>query len=148
MAATTIVIQEQPKAVARVTAWSSGLFHCCQDRKSCCFAFWCLPCFACSTSSEFGESLCLPLVDLLGPALVAATGVGICVPPVTLSMRVAIRYKYSIPGSLCEDILISCFCCGCSWCQMNREIKHRKRTAAVIMTTQPVTLINTTLPGM
>lgn len=64
-----------------------------------CFAFWCFPCFACKTSSQFGESLCLPLVDILGPAMMAATGVGLCVPPVTLSMRVAIRYKYHIPVS-------------------------------------------------
>ncbi|XP_017345460.1 placenta-specific gene 8 protein [Ictalurus punctatus] len=150
MAATTVVIQQQPMAVPRVTAWSSGLFHCCQDMDSCCLAFWCFPCFTCKTSSKFGESLCLPLVDLLGPLLMAATGLGICVPPVTLSMRVAIRHKYQIPGSLCEDILVSCFCVTCSWCQMNREISHRKRTEAV-MSSQPMTTFNTvtsTVPVM
>ncbi|KAI5624550.1 placenta-specificprotein 8 protein, partial [Silurus asotus] len=117
-------------------AWNTGLCHCCQDMNSCCYAYWCFPCFMCSTSSKFGESLCLPLVDIFGPALMAATGVGLCVPPVTLSMRVAIRYKYQIPGSLCEDILISCFCIYCSWTQIAREINHRKMTAAV-MSTQP-----------
>lgn len=35
MAASTVVIQQQPKAVPMVTAWSSGLCHCCQDMNSC-----------------------------------------------------------------------------------------------------------------
>ncbi|GAA6089731.1 placenta-specific gene 8 protein-like [Tachysurus ichikawai] len=147
MATTAVVIQQQPRAVPMVTEWSSGLCHCCQDMDSCCCAFWCFPCFACRTSSQFGESFCLPLVDFLGPALVALTGVGMCVPPVTLSMRVAIRYKYMIPGSMCEDMLVSCFCICCSWCQMNREILHRKQTEAVFNGQQvPFTTVTTTVP--
>ncbi|MCJ8742183.1 hypothetical protein PDJAM_G00079240 [Pangasius djambal] len=148
MASPAVVIQQQqPMAVPRVTAWTSGLFHCCQDMNSCLWAFCCFPCFMCRTSRKFGESLCLPLVDLLGPAIAASTGMGVCVPPVTLSMRVALRYKYEIPGSLCEDILISCFCICCSWCQMHREIMYRKQTAAVI-SAQPMAIntVTTTVP--
>ncbi|KAI4883928.1 hypothetical protein NFI96_023471 [Prochilodus magdalenae] len=118
--------------------------------KARCYAFWCCPCFACSTTSKFGESGCLPLVDILGPGVMAAMGLPICVPPVTLSMRVAVRHKYQISGDICEDIAISCFCILCSWCQMNREIEHRQRfvinvqqmtpmvNAAPVITTAPV----------
>uniref|UniRef100_A0A3B4EIF2 Plac8 onzin related protein 10 n=1 Tax=Pygocentrus nattereri TaxID=42514 RepID=A0A3B4EIF2_PYGNA len=118
MAATTVVVQQAPKVVPKITSWSSGLCHCCQDMSSCCYAFWCCPCFACSTTSKFG--------------LMSAFGMPVCVPPVTLSMRVAMRYKYQISGGICEDIAISCFCIWCSWCQMNREIQHRQRLATAV----------------
>ncbi|XP_030648864.1 cornifelin-like [Chanos chanos] len=138
--ATTVVVQQQPqKASAHLSAWSSGLFDCCQDMPSCCYAYWCCPCFACSTTGEFGESTCLPLLDIFGPGLLASCGVIVCVPPVTLSMRVAVRYKYEIGGSLCEDIMASCCCILCSWCQMAREIKERKKPITIV-TTQPVIL--------
>lgn len=61
-----------------------------------CYGFWCLPCFMCSTTGEFGESTCLPLLDIIGPCLLASLGIPTCVPPVTLGMRVAVRYKYDI----------------------------------------------------
>ncbi len=126
--------------------WSSG-----------CYAYWCFPCFTCTTTGEFGESTCLPLLDILGPALMAAFGIGVCVPPVGLAMRVAVRYKYHIgvsfsspstnkrkratkqlficmlqQGSICEDIMTSCCCIWCSWCQMSREIKARKKVIRVV----------------
>lgn len=37
-----------------------------------------------------------------------------------------------LQGSLCKDIAISCCCCTCSWCQMHRELKHRKQAPTVI----------------
>uniref|UniRef100_A0A8K9WZ71 Uncharacterized protein n=1 Tax=Oncorhynchus mykiss TaxID=8022 RepID=A0A8K9WZ71_ONCMY len=44
-----------------------------------------------------------------------------------LSVQVAVHHKYGIRGSLFEDILVSCFCACCSWCQMAREItKHNE----------------------
>ncbi|XP_066507662.1 cornifelin homolog [Hoplias malabaricus] len=144
MAATAIVVQQAPQvlSVPQVTKWSSGLFHCCQDVKACCFAFFCCPCFACSTSREFGQSLCLPMVDIIGAGILAANGMPICVPPVTLSMRVGLRYKYQIEGDICTDIVISCCCVYCSWCQMRREIEHRQKTSAV-MCSQPASVITT-----
>uniref|UniRef100_A0A672S1M6 Cornifelin homolog B-like n=1 Tax=Sinocyclocheilus grahami TaxID=75366 RepID=A0A672S1M6_SINGR len=100
--------------------WSSG-----------CFAYWCFPCFTCATTGNFGESTCLPLLDIFGPALMAAFGIGLCVPPVGLAMRVAVRYKYHIGGSICEDIMMTCCCIWCSWCQMSREIKARKKVVRI-----------------
>uniref|UniRef100_A0A8C8EIB0 Cornifelin n=1 Tax=Oncorhynchus tshawytscha TaxID=74940 RepID=A0A8C8EIB0_ONCTS len=104
-----------------------------------CYGFWCCPCFACSTTGVFGESTCLPLVDIIGPACMLAFGVPIIVPPASLSMRVAVRHKYGIQGSLFEDILVSCFYACCLWCQMAREInKHKK--GCTFTTTQPVAI--------
>ncbi|XP_030648860.1 cornifelin homolog B-like [Chanos chanos] len=140
--ATTVVVQQQPqRTTPHLTAWSSGLFDCCQDMPSCCYACWCGPCFACATTKEFGESTCLPLVDYSLFALVVPT-----VPPVTLSMRTAVRYTYGIGGSLFEDILVSCCCYSCSWCQMHREIKERGKNVTII-TSHPVMVspqVNTT----
>ncbi|KAK2871244.1 hypothetical protein Q8A67_023771 [Cirrhinus molitorella] len=133
----TVVVQ-QPSGKAGMEAWNSGICDCFQDLKSCCYAYWCFPCFSCSTTGEFGESTCLPLLDILGPALMAALGIGVCVPPVALGMRVAVRYKYHIGGSLCEDIMVSCCCVWCSWCQMSREIKARKKAIRMI---QPVPMV-------
>lgn len=44
---------------------------------------------------------------------------------------------FSVQGSLCKDIATSCFCEWCSWCQMHRELKHRKNTPTVIVNVQP-----------
>ncbi|XP_074528964.1 cornifelin homolog B-like [Halichoeres trimaculatus] len=95
--------------------WSSGICDCCDDVKECCFAFWCCPCFACVTTKAFGQCLCLPLLDICG-----------CIPPITLSMRVSVRQRYGIKGSLCTDCVCSFFCQCCVWCQISREIKSRK----------------------
>uniref|UniRef100_A0A8L0DV67 Uncharacterized protein n=1 Tax=Oncorhynchus mykiss TaxID=8022 RepID=A0A8L0DV67_ONCMY len=45
-----------------------------------------------------------------------------------LSVQVAVHHKYGIRGSLFEDILVSCFCACCSWCQMAREITKQPPT--------------------
>eukprot|EP00064_Thunnus_orientalis_P021739 superscaffoldBa00006808_g21907 len=85
-----------------------------------CFAFWCFPCFACKTSRELGECLCLPMLDVFG-----------CIPPITMSMRVSVRHRYGIQGSLCNDCVCSTFCLYCVWCQMSREMKKRKLPAVL-----------------
>ncbi|XP_076875531.1 placenta-specific gene 8 protein-like [Brachyhypopomus gauderio] len=136
MELTTVVTQNQMQMTSK---WNSGLCDCCMEMKSCCYAFWCCPCFACSTTADFGEGLCLPLIDILGPGMLAACGVAVCVPPVTLSMRTAVRNKYGIKGSLFEDIMISCCCIWCSWCQMHREIKYHN-VPVMVVTSQPVCL--------
>ncbi|XP_027887616.1 cornifelin homolog B-like [Xiphophorus couchianus] len=95
--------------------WSTGICDCCQDKKQCCFAFWCCPCFACRTTKKFGQCLCLPLLDALG-----------CVRPIAMSVRVSLRQRYGIRGSLCRDCLCSTFCLSCVWCQMATEMERRK----------------------
>jgi len=72
-----------------------------------CYGFWCFPCFMCTTTGEFGESTCLPLLDICGPTLMTFFGVSSCVPPVTLGMRVAVRYKYNIGVSFSSPLPIN-----------------------------------------
>uniref|UniRef100_A0A3Q2PVY0 Placenta-specific gene 8 protein-like n=1 Tax=Fundulus heteroclitus TaxID=8078 RepID=A0A3Q2PVY0_FUNHE len=107
-----------------LTDWDSGLCDCFEDASTCCYGFWCSICLAGTVSRRFGESNLLPLCDTC------------CfwggVPPAALSMRAAMRHKYKIKGSLCNDIVISWCCHGLSWCQMHRELKHRKKDPVVI----------------
>ncbi|XP_022625114.1 cornifelin homolog B-like [Seriola dumerili] len=111
-------VSVQPQALvvsSNEAEWTSGICDCCHDMKQCCCAFWCCPCFACKTTKEFGQCLCLPLLDVCG-----------CVRPITMSMRVSVRHRYGIRGSLCSDCLCSTFCPPCVWCQISTEMKKRK----------------------
>uniref|UniRef100_A0A4W6D4K9 Plac8 onzin related protein 6 n=1 Tax=Lates calcarifer TaxID=8187 RepID=A0A4W6D4K9_LATCA len=109
--------------------WSSGLFDCWEDKFSCCYAFWCWPCFACAISEGLGENRLLPLCDLCSPAVAAIAGIPLCVPPVALSFRTAVRKKYGIKGTLCNDITMSCVCNLCVWCQIDRELKRHNNSS-------------------
>ncbi|KAL7397227.1 hypothetical protein ABVT39_018867 [Epinephelus coioides] len=106
--------------------WNTGLFDCFEDASSCCYGFWCASCLASTVSERFGENRCLPLFDmccLKSP----------CLPsPAVLSLRVAMRNRYGIKGSLCKDIIATSCCEWCAWCQMHRELKHRRQTPTVI----------------
>ncbi|XP_046905141.1 PLAC8-like protein 1 isoform X2 [Hypomesus transpacificus] len=137
--ATSVIINNQPpqpppQAIIAVQTnqWSTGICGCFDDLQVCCFAYWCFPCFACTTASEFGECFCLPLLDV-GCGGMQMLGLPSCTPPVSMSMRVAVRNRYGIQGDMTDDCVYATFCNVCSWCQMAREIKRRS---------QPFTLIN------
>ncbi|KAK1896884.1 Cornifelin like B [Dissostichus eleginoides] len=68
----------------------------------------------------------------------------------SLSTRAAMRNRYHIRGSLCDDVAVSCFCQWCSWCQMHRELKYRNINPVVInMQHQTVVQIqNQNIPQM
>uniref|UniRef100_A0A087XXG7 Cornifelin homolog A-like n=2 Tax=Poecilia formosa TaxID=48698 RepID=A0A087XXG7_POEFO len=106
-----------------LTDWDSDLFDCCEDAQTCCYGFWCGPCLACTVSGRFGESRWLPLCDMCVDKMIS---------PAALSLRVAMRHKYGIKGSLCKDIVATSCCPTCVWCQMYRELKHRKKSPVVI----------------
>ncbi|XP_035509487.1 protein PLANT CADMIUM RESISTANCE 9-like [Morone saxatilis] len=55
------------------------------------------------------------------------------------------RNRYGIKGSICKDIGVSCFCVWCAWCQMHRELKHRKKIPTVV-NAQPPTFVNAQSP--
>ncbi|XP_010789685.1 protein PLANT CADMIUM RESISTANCE 7-like [Notothenia coriiceps] len=113
-------------------AWSSALLDCFEDMNTCCYGFWCGPCLACTVSGRFGETYCFPLCDIVPMCMSATIGIPICVPPAALSTRAAMRNRYHIRGSLCDDAVVSCFCSWCSWCQMHRELKYRNIIPVVI----------------
>ncbi|NP_001314982.1 plac8 onzin related protein 5 [Danio rerio] len=101
--------------------WSSGICDCCDNVPECCFSFWCFPCFACSTARKHGECLCLPLLDGFG-----------FIPAITLAMRVSVRSRYGIKGSICKDCAYSTFCGACSWCQISREMNIREQSLTFV----------------
>ncbi|KAM4675984.1 PLAC8-like protein 1 [Discoglossus pictus] len=72
---------------------------------------FCLPCLECYLSRNYGECPCFPL--LLGSAL---------------AIRVGIRERHKIRGSLCEDWLAIYCCWPFAVCQMVRELKTRTST--------------------
>ncbi|CAL8326599.1 unnamed protein product [Lota lota] len=96
--------------------WSTSLFSCCDDMGICCLGF-CFPCvLACQVSSDHGEGLCLPMLEMLS---------GI-VPAVAMGLRISVRERYRIQGSICDDCCVVTFCSSCSYCQMARELKKRR----------------------
>nr|XP_046184360.1 placenta-specific gene 8 protein-like [Oncorhynchus gorbuscha] len=101
--------------------WGTGICGCFDDLQVCCFAYWCFPCFAYTTTSKFGECFCLPLLDIL---------MGFTHP--SMSMKVAVCNRYAIHGDMMADCVYSTFCNICSWCQLAREIKRRRQTFTVI----------------
>ncbi|KAM4678060.1 cornifelin homolog [Discoglossus pictus] len=128
------VIVQQPTVtqmvtVARGDQWSSGVCDCCDDCGICCCAFWCFPCFQCKTVSDFGECLCLPLMDPMCMGYVGCSGT--C-PPISLAMRAGVRERYRIHGSICDDCCMMYWLYSCSWCQIAREIKKRKQPFTVL----------------
>uniref|UniRef100_A0A8C5PEL7 Uncharacterized protein n=1 Tax=Leptobrachium leishanense TaxID=445787 RepID=A0A8C5PEL7_9ANUR len=76
------------------TKWTTDMCDCCDDCGICCCALWCIPCMMCNTASEFGECLCLPLMD---PMCMGYVGCSAICPPIMLAMR----------GSICDDSMIS-----------------------------------------
>ncbi|XP_028839788.1 cornifelin homolog B-like isoform X2 [Denticeps clupeoides] len=118
------VIQQQPVDLLQSREsdeWGSEICDCCEDKAECCFAFCCLPCFACKISREYGQCLCLPLLDLFW-----------IIPPVTYGFRVSMRERYGIRDTMCRDCLLATCCRACSWCQMSKELKRRTIPIALI----------------
>ncbi|XP_043099289.1 cornifelin homolog B-like [Puntigrus tetrazona] len=114
--------QPKPFVMAHTSnQWSSGICDCCQDVAECCFSFWCFPCFACSVARKHGECLCLPVLDSFG-----------CIPPITMAMRVSVRSRYGIQGTICNDCVYSTFCGVCAWCQMSREMNVREHNITLV----------------
>ncbi|XP_069807447.1 cornifelin homolog [Dendropsophus ebraccatus] len=135
----------QPLAVSQSTSsnmvspneWSTGVCDCCDDMGICCCAFWCFPCFQCKTVSDFGECICLPIMD---PGCFGYIGTSAVCPPISMAMRAAVRERYRVRGSICDDCC-SLYCCfSCTWCQMAREIKKYKHPVAIV-TAQTTTVM-------
>ncbi|XP_077573572.1 cornifelin homolog B-like [Stigmatopora nigra] len=127
--------------------WDSDLCDCFENASTCCYGFWCCPCLACTVAGRYGENRCLPLCDIFAPAALNSCGIPMFVPPAVLSLRASMRAKYGIKGNLCNDIIASCFCIWCSWCQMHRELKYQKKKPTVI-NVQQVTVVQQPVPTM
>uniref|UniRef100_A0A8C6U8F7 Cornifelin n=1 Tax=Neogobius melanostomus TaxID=47308 RepID=A0A8C6U8F7_9GOBI len=124
-------VQPGPSQVEEVE-WNTALLDCFEDPGTCCYGFWCGPCLACTVSGRMKECYCLPLCDYCTTSAMALCGLPFAVPPAAYGMRVALRHKYKIKGSLLNDLCVSCCCTWCSWCQMHRELKLRNPKPTVI----------------
>ncbi|XP_055872378.1 placenta-specific gene 8 protein-like [Biomphalaria glabrata] len=123
---TNIVITGQPASSGQPVQrdWSSGLCDCFTDMGSCCLA-WCCPCcLQCGLAQDMGESCC------------EACLYNWCNPGALFGMRVYIRAKENIRGSLCNDFNLTGGCCSCCYCcalaQLAREVKYIKSTKGYV----------------
>nr|XP_043897387.1 cornifelin homolog B [Solea senegalensis] len=91
--------------------WSSGLFDICGDKTTCILGALVPCCLDLSLAHQYGECLCMPLL-----------------PGSTFAMRVGIRERYKIRGSVCEDWTTVYCCYPLAMCQMIREMKWRMKT--------------------
>ncbi len=111
-----------------MASWESGLCSCCADPggvQACCLGF-------CCTAELYGlnmEKLTRPHECVLGGNCIAggivwytlAGAYGSCWITQCVT-RGAIRKKYSIPGNVVSDCLISFCCCCCAVIQASRTL--------------------------
>ncbi|KAI2662815.1 hypothetical protein H4Q32_001766 [Labeo rohita] len=99
-----------------------GTYSCKRPVDGCC-GFWCTYCLMCKTSEDFGECLCLPLLEIC---------FGGIMHPITLAMRSSMRERFHIKGSIQNDCCMATCCPACVWCQMARELKARRQNQVVV----------------
>ncbi|XP_051974016.1 placenta-specific gene 8 protein-like [Xyrauchen texanus] len=99
------VMTSQPKSFAPKD-FQTDLMSCCDDMSVCCCGIFCLPCLGCSIAKDMNEC--------------CACGLG-------MPIRSVYRTKYNIPGSMCNDFIVTYFCSCCATCQLKRDIDIRKR---------------------
>ncbi|XP_071791588.1 placenta-specific gene 8 protein-like [Asterias amurensis] len=113
----TTIIKDQPSVGESRTViirgpqhehdWSSGLFECTKDKKSCLMSFLCTWCFDCMLAKRLNESFLIT-----------------CFPGAEVAMRAKLRTSENIKGSICNDCLTCFFCPCCTLAQMSRELDH------------------------
>lgn len=91
--------------------WSTGLLDVCRDKTTCILGALVPCCLDLSLAHQYGECLCMPLL-----------------PGSTFAIRVGIRERYKIRGSVCEDWTTVYCCYPLAVCQMIREMKRRMKT--------------------
>jgi len=99
-------VVSQQVVVQQEREWSTGIFECHKEIKSCLLGFFCMPCFACCLAARMGESCC----------------VASSVPGGLIAMRAVLRTKHAIRGNICGDCCEMACCTPCSLCQMSREM--------------------------
>ncbi|XP_056587258.1 PLAC8-like protein 1 [Triplophysa dalaica] len=98
--------------------WSTGLFDVCGDTSTFLMGAFVPCCLDLNLAHQYGECLCLPLL-----------------PGSTFAMRVGIRERFKIRGSVCEDWTAVYCCYPLALCQMIRETKKRLKTQIYTVST-------------
>ncbi|XP_004383144.1 placenta-specific gene 8 protein-like [Trichechus manatus latirostris] len=101
-----VVIVSQPGSgpPVQTSNWHTGLCDCFTDCEVCLCGTFCIECLACQVAGDMNEC---------------------CLCGTSVAMRTHYRTKYGIPGSICDDCLVTHCCLPCSLCQMKRDIKRR-----------------------
>ncbi|KAB0389324.1 hypothetical protein E2I00_006409, partial [Balaenoptera physalus] len=66
---------------------------------------FCFTCLACQVASDMNEC---------------------CLCGTSVAMRTLYRTRYGIPGSICDDYMVTLCCPLCSLCQIKRDINRRR----------------------
>ncbi|XP_048023612.1 PLAC8-like protein 1 [Megalobrama amblycephala] len=98
--------------------WSTGLFDVCGDTSTFLMGAFVPCCLDLSLAHQYGECVCLPML-----------------PGSTFAMRVGIRERFKIRGSVCEDWTTVYCCYPLALCQMIREMKKRLKTQIYTVST-------------
>ncbi|XP_054996309.1 placenta-specific gene 8 protein [Sorex araneus] len=102
-----VVIVTQPNygAAPQTSNWQTGLCDCFSDCGVCLCGMFCYTCLACQVAADMNEC---------------------CLCGTSVAMRTLYRTRYGIPGSICDDFLVTNFCSVCSLCQIKRDINRRR----------------------
>eukprot|EP00850_Spirogloea_muscicola_P019174 SM000185S04033 [mRNA] locus=s185:15121:16104:+ [translate_table: standard] len=126
--------------------WSSGLFDCAKDPKTCCLVA-CCPCVAFAQNARrimrnspdpgcllfciyyfcLGACLACPLCCLIGPPAYWTC----CVPCYAYRYRQCLRAKYGLPEEPLTDFCAHCCCHPCAVCQEARELAYQESLVGV-----------------
>ncbi|KAL5010405.1 hypothetical protein ScPMuIL_012710 [Solemya velum] len=88
--------------------WTTGLFDCFSNCKTCVVTTFCLPLTVCNISRKLGDNACMPFF----------------VQGSQIAMRSRIRTLGGIQGTICNDCLVISWCGPCAVCQMSRELEN------------------------
>ncbi|XP_042495855.1 cell number regulator 10-like [Macadamia integrifolia] len=104
--------------------WSSGLFDCFSDAKSCCITCWC-PCITFGQISEIvdeGKSSCIANGAIYALIMYCTGGCQICF---SCCYRSKMREQYNLEEGPCADCVVHWCCEPCAICQEYRELESR-----------------------
>ncbi|XP_058922985.1 placenta-specific gene 8 protein [Kogia breviceps] len=102
-----VVIVTQPGngPVPQTSNWQTGMCDCFSDCGVCLCGIFCFTCLACQVASDMNEC---------------------CLCGTSVAMRTLYRTRYGIPGSICDDYIVTLCCPLCSLCQIKRDINRRR----------------------
>mmetsp|Transcript_73947 Transcript_73947/g.175994 ORF Transcript_73947/g.175994 Transcript_73947/m.175994 type:complete len:355 (+) Transcript_73947:103-1167(+) len=118
--------------------FSSGLFDCTEDTKTCLFACCCFPVIWADVYSSLGLiSFCAGFIFLLAMQVLggvqALAFISVCASVgVRTKFRQQFRQKFGMPNGTCEDTCGDCLTvCFCACCAVAQESRHCWKAALV-----------------
>ncbi|XP_070578321.1 cornifelin-like isoform X1 [Ptychodera flava] len=88
--------------------WTTDIWHCAGEPRSCMCGCCFLPCFLCEVSARLDEPFCA----------------GFWWPCGLTGLRTKMRLQHKIQGDVFQDVFYSTCCGPCAACQMARELDY------------------------